>query len=188
MRETILSVIAWRPRRHSPQSHSNGCFVFHDLKFSLTGQTAQIGNDRRMFISIASTAAIDYSIHILFLTGTATQKNCVRRKSHTEESVANVVVGSRHKPLNIAAVRYKGSIRRGHCQRLSIPAKWTGQVNALRCLSDFSRIWISLDFHSPFQYKMAAKRFNIDTAELWDCKGIPRPIRFPYSKYRAFGG
>lgn len=35
---------------------------------------------------------------------------------------------------------------------------------------------------------MAAKRFNIDTEELWDCKGIPRPIRFPYSKYRAFGG
>ena len=35
---------------------------------------------------------------------------------------------------------------------------------------------------------MAAKRFNIDTEELWDCKEIPRPIRFPYSKYRAFGG
>lgn len=35
---------------------------------------------------------------------------------------------------------------------------------------------------------MAAKRFNIDTEELWDCKGIPRPIRFPYSKYRALAG
>lgn len=129
-----------------------------------------------------------HSYSISHWQNTATQKNCVRRKSQTKESVANVVVGSRHKPLNIAAVRCKGSIRRSHCQRLSIPAKWTGQVNALRCLSDFSRTWISLDFHSPFQYKMAAKRFNIDTEELWDCKGIPRPIRFPCSKYRLFGG
>lgn len=39
-------------------------------------------------------------------------------------------------------------MRWSHCWRLSIPAKWTGQVNALRCLTDFTRIWISLDICS----------------------------------------
>lgn len=49
---------------------------------------------------------------------------------------------------NISADRLTNSVRWSHCWRLSIPAKWTGQVNALRCLTDFTRIWISLDICS----------------------------------------
>lgn len=98
---------------------------------------------------------------------------------------------SRFKPYNanISAGRLTDSLRWSHCQRLSIPAKWTGQVNALRCLTDFhSNMNLIRYLHSPFQIQNGRQADSFTNDALWDCLVTYRPMRTLLLNWRLLAG